>query len=126
MDSKNFEEFQGEWTLSHVDLGARFHFANALRSWVPYLDAAIGGRVASVSNAEAENQAIGTVKFNGGALSLGGGLSVYLKENLALDVGVKASFGTFNEVEIGAVSIGNLDIEATSTRFKVGIVWWKQ
>ncbi len=126
VDSSNPKELQGDWTLAHIDLGARFHFANTLRSWVPYLDAAIGGRVASVRNAEVEDQDVGTIKFNGGALSLGGGLSVYLKENLALDVGVKASFGTFNEVEIGTLSIGDLDIEATSTRFKVGIVWWKQ
>ena len=47
-----FEEFRGCSRVSGLwltcDLGARFHFANTLRSWVPYLDAAIGGRVASV------------------------------------------------------------------------------
>jgi hypothetical protein len=126
VDSSNPEEFQGDWTLAHADLGARFHFANTLRSWVPYLDVAIGGRAASVENAEADDVDVGTIKFNGGAFSLGGGLSVYLKENLALDMGLKASFGTFNEIEIGALAIRDLDIEATSTRFKVGLLWWKQ
>jgi hypothetical protein len=82
------------------------------------------GRVASVKNTEVNDVDAGTIKFNGGALSLGGGLSVYLRENLALDAGLKASFGTFNEIEIGALSIRDPDIEATSTRFKVGIVWW--
>ena len=126
VDSENSELFQGDWSLGQGDLGARFHFANALRSWVPYLDVAVGGRTVTVKNTRASDQDEGTVKFNGGAVSFGGGLGVYLKENLALDVGLKASFGTFNEIEIGAWSGQVLDIEATSTRFKVGIVWWKQ
>jgi hypothetical protein len=124
VSSENSDEFQGTWTLAHADLGARFHFANTLRSWVPYLDVAFGARGASVKDVEANGESIGDITFNGGSFSFGGGINLYFKQTFAMDVGLKFSDGTFNEVELGAVSLNNLDIDATSVRFKVGVVWW--
>ena len=124
VDSEGSEEFRGTWTLGHADFGARFHFANTLRSWVPYLDVAVGGRGASVKDVEANGQSLGDITFSGGAFSLGGGISVYFSQTFALDVGLKVSGGTFTEVDLGAVSLNNLDIDANSTRFRVGVVWW--
>ena len=124
VDSEGSDEFQGTWTLGHADFGARFHFANTLRSWVPYLDVALGARGASVNNAEADGEAVGDISFSGGSFSVGGGIDVYFSQTLALDVGVKFSGGEFTKVDLGAVSLNDLDIDAQSTRFKVGIVWW--
>ena len=42
------ELLPGEWTMGHADLGVRFNFANSLRSWVPYLQAAVTPRFAEV------------------------------------------------------------------------------
>lgn len=28
----------GEWSMAHAEIGARFHFANSLRRWVPYAE----------------------------------------------------------------------------------------
>lgn len=114
----------GQWHLAHFDLGARFHFASTLRRWVPYLEAAITGRAVSLNDAEVGTDQVGKLTFSGGALSVGGGLSVYLKETLALDVELIASGGTFNQIDIGAISVNNLDLHATSGRFKVGLLWW--
>lgn len=124
VESQGSDEFQGKWTLGHADLGVRFHFANTLRSWVPYLDVAIGGRGASVKDVEAGGQGFEDITFNGGAFSLGGGIYAYFSQTLALEVGLKFSGGEFTEVELGGLSLNNLDIDASSTRFKVGIVWW--
>jgi hypothetical protein len=124
VDSENADAFQGKWTLAHADVGARFHFANTLRSWVPYLEVAVGGRAAKVKDVLSNGQTVGDIDFNGGSFSFGGGIYVYFKQTLALDVGLKFSDGEFNEVDIGAISVNNLDIDATSTRFKIGIVWW--
>lgn len=124
VESQNAERFQGTWTLGHADLGTRIHFANSLRSWVPYLDVAVGGRWASVKDVEVNGQSGGDVSISGGSFSFGGGLSAYLKETLALDVGLKFSTGEFNEIRIGALSINNLDVDAKSARFRVGLVWW--
>ena len=32
----------GTWALSHAEVGARFHFANSLRRWVPYVEGSVG------------------------------------------------------------------------------------
>ncbi len=122
--AENSPNLTGEWTLGHFDLGARFHFANSLRRWVPYLEAAVGTRAVSVDKAEFNGNAVEKTSFNGGAFTLGGGLSVYLSQSVALDVGLKVSSGEFTKIDVGAVSVGGLDIDATSSRFGVGIVWW--
>ena len=116
--------FSGSWTLAHAEFGARFHFANSLRSWVPFLDVAVGSRVASVKDVEALSQSWEDLNVTGGAFSLGGGIYAYFTETLAMEAAVKFSSGTFNEVDLGALSISNLDIDAESARFKVGLVWW--
>jgi hypothetical protein len=124
VDSEGSDEFQGTWALGHVDLGARFHLANTLRSWVPYLDVAVGGRAAHVKDVEVNGQSLGNISFHGGSISFGGGIYAYFTQTFALDVGLKLSGGTFTQVDLGSVSLNDLDIDATSTRFKVGIVWW--
>jgi outer membrane autotransporter protein len=124
VDTKNAPDLSGEWTVAHADLGVRFHFANSLRSWVPYLEAAVGARAVHANDAQVTPQIVEDVSFNGTSFSVGGGLAVYLKETLALDVGVLLSSGEFNEIAVGAVSVGNLDIDSKSSRFSVGLEWW--
>ena len=124
VDSESSDVIQATWALGHVDLGARFHFASTLRSWVPYLEVAVGGRSASVKDVEANGVSLPDFSRSGGAFSFGGGIYAYFKETLALDVGLKVSGGEFTEVRIGTLTQHNRDIDATSTRFKLGIVWW--
>jgi hypothetical protein len=117
-------ELQGEWTMGHFDLGMRYHFANSLRRWVPFLDAALGGRAVSVQDATSDGADVGTVTFSGGAFSLGGGISFFTSEKLAIETLVKFTGGTFEQVDVGNVAVRNLDIEASSFRFKLGLSWW--
>jgi hypothetical protein len=117
-------DVEGRWTMGHGDLGVRYHFANSLRSWVPYLQAALSGRVVSVSDAVVNQQAETDVSFAGGALTLGGGLMVYLKQTLALDLQLAWSGGEFTEVSIGNLTLSGLNLEAQSSRFNVGLSWW--
>lgn len=121
---ENSPDLTGDWALAHVDIGARFHFANALRRWVPYLEAAVGSRVVGVNEGTSNGQTVRDTSFNGGAFTIGGGLNIYMSQNLALDLGLKVSNGEFTQIDVGAVSVGGLDIDATSTRGGLGIVWW--
>ena len=114
----------GKWSLSHGEIGARFHFANSLRRVVPFLETSVGGRVVTVEDARSNGTSAGKVNFNGGAFTLGGGLAAYFNPSLALDVGVKFTSGKFTEVDLGNVAVRNLDIDAKSFRFGVGLVWW--
>jgi len=124
VDIKSGSTIVGQWDLAHAEVGARFHFANSLRRWVPYLEASAGARSVSVSDASVNGQAAGKVSFSGGALTLGGGLSAYITRKVALDASLKWTGGQFTKVDVGNVSLNNLDIDAASFRFGVGFVWW--
>ncbi len=117
-------EIEGKWTMGHGDLGVRFHFANSLRSWVPYLQAAISGRAVSVEDAVVNGNPENEVSLTGGALSLGGGILVYFNETVALDIQLIGSAGTFTEIRVNNVTVGGLERDATSGRFNVGVLWW--
>ncbi|MBL8959485.1 MAG: outer membrane beta-barrel protein [Gemmatimonadetes bacterium] len=114
----------GQWDLAHAEVGARFHFANSLRRLVPYLEVSAGGRSVSVADAQVNGQAVGELSFSGAAVTFGGGLSAYFTRKLALDVSVKLTGGTFSKVDVGPISVNNLDIDAGSARFGVGFTWW--
>jgi len=117
-------QLNGTWSMAHVDLGMRFNFANSLRRWVPFLEAAIGGRAVTVEDASVDNDAIGRVSFNGGAFSLGGGVGFFVSQKLSLETVLKWSAGEFTEIDVGNLSVNGLDLEATSFRFKIGLAWW--
>ncbi len=119
-------EVDGTWTMGHADLGVRFHFANSLRSWVPYLQAALSGRAVSVSDAVL-NQVTQSqdVSITGGALSIGGGIMFYFNEALAMDLQLAWSGGNFTEVDAGNVKVTlNNPIDAQSSRLNIGLSWW--
>lgn len=125
VDVQNAESLRGTWTVGHADLGVRFHFANSLRRWVPYLEAALGTRAMSVTDAVVEGQGVtGDVTFSGADLSLGGGFMVYVARTVALDVEVAFTGGEFTQIKTGLVTEGGLNIDAQSSRFNVGVAWW--
>lgn len=116
---------EGDWTMGHADLGVRFHFANSLRSWVPYLEAAIGGRAVNVTNGVLNTVAQSEdITLSGGSFTLGGGILFYFNETFAADLQLALSGGRFTEIEVGNVTYTGGDLDATSTRFNIGVSWW--
>jgi len=118
------EEFGGDWSMAHLDLGVRYNFANSLRRWIPFLEAAIGGRAVRLEDATVDGNQVGELNFSGGSLSIGGGVSFFATETFAIETLVKFTGGTFEQVDVGDISVNNLDIEASSFRFKLGVAWW--
>lgn len=117
-------EVTGIWTMGHADLGVRFHFADSLRRWVPYLQAALSGRVVGVDEAEVLGQPETDVELLGGAFTVGGGIMLYFNQTLAADLQLLWSGGRFTEVSTGNVTVSGLDVDAQSSRFNIGISWW--
>lgn len=114
----------GQWTMGHVDLGVRYHFANSLRSWVPYLQAALSGRAVGVDNAVVQGNPETDVDFFGGAFTFGGGIMFYFNQTLAADLQLLWSGGQFTEVKVDNVTVSGLEIDAQSSRLNLGISWW--
>lgn len=118
------EAIVGEWNLAHAELGARFHFANSLRRWVPYLETSIGARAVTVDDPQVDGQSVDRLSFNGNAFTLGAGLSTFVNPSLAIDVSLKFTGGRFTEVNVGEITARTLDVDASSTRFGIGVIWW--
>jgi hypothetical protein len=117
-------DVEGKWTMGHGDLGVRFHFANSLRSWVPYLQAALSARGVSVDDAVVNGNPETDVGFYGGAFSLGGGILFYFNETFAAELQLIGSGGRFTEIKVDNVTVSGLEIDATSGRFNIGVSWW--
>ncbi|MCA9737996.1 MAG: outer membrane beta-barrel protein [Gemmatimonadota bacterium] len=124
IDVQDEDAPNGDWKMAHVDLGARFHFANTLRSWVPYLEAALTARAVSLADAVVGNQTVGDLSFNGGAFTAGGGIAFYFSEAVALDVELLVSAGEFTSISVDAGTLNIPDIDAASSRLRLGLNWW--
>jgi len=129
VDGARFDEqstgtVEGDWTLAHFDLGVRFHFANSLRSWVPFLQAAVGRRSVNVLDPIVEGDAEEEVDISGASLTLGGGVAFYLSRAWSLELGLMLTGGEFNTLRVNNVSVSGFDLDATSSRLNLGVRWW--
>jgi opacity protein-like surface antigen len=116
---------EGDWTMGHADLGVRFHFANSLRSWVPYLQAALSGRAVKVTNGVINTQTqTEDITLSGGAFTLGGGILFYFSEAWALDLQLAWSGGRFTDITVGDLTYTGADFDAQTARFNLGASWW--
>lgn len=123
-DNQRTSDVQGNWTMGHFDLGVRFNFANSLRRFVPFLQGSVGARTVSVSDAKVNGSSAKDVSITGSSLSLGGGLDFYFSEHWALDVALLWSGGKFTTLKADNVSVTGFDVDANSSRFNIGVVWW--
>ena len=123
-DEQSTGDIDGDWTMGHFDLGVRFNFANSLRAWVPFLEAALAYRAVSVSDPIVDGTPRNELSLEGAGLTLGGGVSFYFVESFALDVALLWTGGEFSTVRVDDVSVGGFDFDANSSRLNVGVAWW--
>jgi len=117
-------DVDGRWTMGHVDLGLRYHFANSLRRWVPYVQGAFTARGVSVENATVQGNPAADVGFFGGGFTFGGGLMIYFSETVAADIQLAFTGGEFTEIKVNNVTVSGLELDAQSARFDLGVSWW--
>jgi hypothetical protein len=106
-----------EYALGHGDLGVRLNFSDAANNLRPYIDAALSSRVMQDDD----------FQVSGLGATLGGGLQVFFSAPVALDVGLKWTYGQYNTVRDrqSGVSVTNSDgINASSARFNIGLSWY--
>ena len=121
-DTPEFGAFD-KMTFGHVDLGVRLHLPGGSNRWVPLGDLALTFWPVSDVLKNGERTA---GDFSGAALSLGGGLSIYVTDAWAVDLNAKWGKGEFRNAPVGSAGGGldRLDINAASARFTVGFSWW--
>jgi opacity protein-like surface antigen len=128
-DAAEFDEqsgvaIDGQWVMGHFDLGVRFHFANSLRSVVPFLQGSIGARAVGVQDPVVDGTPQDEVSLSGGSFTLGGGVDFYFSETFALDLALLFSGGEFDTIHVNNASVSGFDVDATSGRLNVGVTWW--
>lgn len=104
--------------LGIAEWGTRLHFGRKLKSPTFYLDIAFQGVATKVDAPD--------ISLSGGGLGLGGGLLVFVGQELALDFGLRGSAGRFNQFEIdgSTVVIDEDNIQYGVGRLSVGITWF--
>lgn len=114
------EDLQGSYGLGHGDLGVRYSFANQERAFIPYLTGAFTGLWAGAEIANRD------VSLSGGGIRLGGGFGYYFIRQLALDVGLSFTFGSFSNLKIENVTLDVENVGVTTSRLEVGLSWYPQ
>jgi hypothetical protein len=108
----------GDYTLGQADLGVRFNFRSETQKAIPYIEVALTGRAAETTDDGVD------IRLSGGAFTLGGGLNYYFQQKLAVDVGLSFSGGRFEKLEIDGDEVPFEEVDATGTRFRVGLTWY--
>ena len=123
-DNLTTDNVEGQWTMGHFDVGARYNFANSLRKWIPFVEAALGYRAVSVTDPVVDNIPRNELSISGAGLTLGGGVDYYLSESWALDLQLLWTGGEFTTRRIDNVSVSGMGFDATSSRVTLGVAWW--
>lgn len=117
----------GDYSLGHFDIALRYAFTHATRRFAPFLEVGYSGRAAvqdDVTISAGGYYGRGDLSISGTGLTLGGGAQYYLSPRVALGAGLKWTTGEFSTVKFDNVSVDGLELDATSTRFNVGLTWY--
>jgi hypothetical protein len=124
----SIEDAGETFTLSHGDLGVRFHFGGPQRAFIPFLDLGLSARALSVDDFDfVDDQGdpvTGDLEISGGGLSFGGGFLYFFNPNWALDLGLKFTTGEFTTVKVDNVSFSGFEVDANSSRLMLGVTWF--
>ena len=121
-------QLEDEVGFGHFDLGARYAFTSPTRRWVPSVEAAFTSRALMQDDAELEDEngetAIVDLELLGSGFTLGFGLQYYATPSWAFGAGLKFTSGEFDSVKVDNITIDGFEIDATSTRFNLGVTWF--
>ena len=113
-----------EFVLVHFDLLGRFNFTSPRRAWVPFVEGGISARVAGqdslvvIGNSGPQRV---NLEVSGGGLTFGGGLQYYVVPTVATGASLRWTVGEFSTVKFNNVSIDGFELDATTTRFNLGV-----
>ena len=114
--------------LGHFDIGARWQFSNPSRALAPFVDVALTGRAAVQEDVtlydDFGNSETGDLSVSGAGFSFGGGLNYHVTPRFALTTGLRWTVGELSQVKFNNVSVDGLELDATTTRFNLGFVWY--
>ena len=125
VDVRNQPDVQGKWTIAHLDLGLRYHFANPERSAVPYLQAAVSARDVRVKEvAVVSPTPTDEVDASGFGVTVGGGVLLHPAPSFAFEIGLLFGWGKLSKAELDGVAVPEFEADVQSSRLNMGVIWW--
>lgn len=118
------DEEGGTVGFGHFDIGVRYAFTSPTRRLVPSIEAAITGRSLAQDDSDLGDGTTGDVSLSGAGFTIGGGVQYYVRPTVALGAAIKWTGGKFSKAEVDGTEIDDLDIDATSARFNIGVTWY--
>jgi opacity protein-like surface antigen len=118
-------QLEDEVGFGHFDLGVRYSFTGPTRRWVPSIEAAFTSRALMKDDAEVEGEIV-DLEVLGSGFTIGFGIQYYTAPSWAIGAGLKFTGGEFTDVKIDNVTIEGFEIDASSTRFNIGVTWYPQ
>jgi hypothetical protein len=111
-------DFEGNYWLANVDIGARFNIRSDSHKAIPYLQGAVSGRAAQTTVDGTD------IMIAGRALSVGAGLNYYFQPKVAFEAGLTYSFGTFDRTYIDGDEYPTDGFDASGARLQLGLTWF--
>jgi hypothetical protein len=105
-----------DYVLIHADIGMRYSFTNPAKAWIPFVGVAATGR--SMRDADED------FEVTGSAITIGAGIHYFFKPKWAFTTSLRVSAGEFDTARAGSFSLSGLELDATSTRFGLGVTWF--
>ncbi len=110
------------FSFSHIDAGVRFNFGGTVNKLRPFVQAGYGIRNGSLTQISFATGGFGNVNFNGATPHIGGGVSYFIKPNLALHAKGVATFGSKASVLVNNIDTGE-KADVTTFRLTVGVTF---
>jgi hypothetical protein len=108
-----------DYALGHFDLGLQFNLLGPASAFRPYALIAFSSR-AAIMDVDGDD-----LNLTGTGPTFGGGFRYFFRPALAVDVALSLTGGGFSEAEFKGQT-EELDVDARSSRFNVGLSWQPQ
>ncbi len=116
------EEFDA-FPYKHIDIGARYNFGSTIKAFRYYAEISGMYQKSTQDAVDTDTWEYLTLKMRGYGLSIGGGAKYHIKLPIAIIIGGRYSFGTFDNILIDGYKY-DYEFEANSFRIYMGIEYY--
>jgi hypothetical protein len=127
LTASNMNGNDGSYSLLHLDIGARYHFANPAKPLVPFIDVTMARRSATRTDiilTDGDTTYGGQLKMSGVGFTVGGGFNYFVRPKVAVSVGMNWADGEFTDLAFGGTETPELHASGATRRFNIGLVWF--
>jgi hypothetical protein len=109
--------------LGHIEAGVRASFPLGATATVPYVNASIGRRALGAHVYDTVEEREYDMTISGRSYGIGGGVEHFFSPTMALDLGVAANFGKFDQFEADGDKATASVNGSRTIRMRVGVNW---